>query len=460
MTHAKTMLKSKGFNPSWLSTESPLTHNLQNWIIDTLTQENDMPTFSPNPHLILLILNCCHSNYSKTNAEKLVCSDDFQQIIDSIIKKDFPSDHTFYIGNYINTPQNLSDSARGTLLLELNKKQGFKDEWMTFKVSKVIGTLFWWIKHRLHDHMKASKDHNSLTMGLTQRYDDERGNHEDAAQAQSIDGESLEGVDDLLIAESEEQIKQILSKFVIELPLIAIVKATSLIEDGENSWNLFMKLNPLNLLQWLMSNQLYCDNTEMVDLLSKYTDIPQSTIISWNNNLPALISDLCSSDKGQGTKAKDYTLLSFSPSIETIEELRALPDIKKLRETLRRRNNNTHAGVYTLCLLSCLTIKGSNPTGVKLLESLLAFYHASAMKIVPEGRWLLTEEMVRNWAKSTANISEIRSELFNMIALVRYETTFASLKGTKKANVFKIHRIIKNIGHQIVTNPSVPFETR
>ena len=170
-----------------------------------------------------------------------------------------------------------------------------------------------------------------------------------------------EGIDDLLIAESEEQIKQVLSTFVIQLPLIAIAQATSLIENGENSWNLFMKLNALNLLQWLMANPLYCDNTEIFDLLSQYTDVPHPTLISWKNNLPALITDLNTSHKGQGTKAKDYTLLAFSPSIETIEELRTLPDIKRQRETLRRRNNNTHAGVYTVCLLSCLVMKGSNP---------------------------------------------------------------------------------------------------
>ena len=104
--------------------------------------------------------------------------------------------------------------------------------------------------------------------------------------------------------------------------------------------------------------------------------------------------------------------------------------------------------------------QGSNPTGVKLLESLLAFYHTHAMKIVPEGRWLLTEELVRNWAKSNATISEIGADLLNVIALVRYGIGFESLKGTKKANVLKIHRIIKSIGKQIVNNSMIPFEIR
>ena len=457
---AKTILKNKGFNPAWLSTESPLTHNLQNWIIDTLTQERDMTTFSYNPHLILLILNCCHSNYSPRNVHKLIKSDDFQKIIVTVVKKHFPANHTFYLGNDIDNPKDLCNCARGILLLELDKKKGFKDEWMTFEISRVIGTLFWWVQHRLHDYMKSNKDGKSISMSATQRDDYTHSNHEETAQVQSIDQDITQGIDDLLIYESEENIKQMLSTFVMQLPIIAITQTTSLIENSDASWNLFMRLNPLNILQWLMSNPLYYHNAVAFDLLCKYADIPPSVVIAWKNNLPELVDDVNSSSSSHGTKAKNYTLLAFSSDISTIEALRSLPDIQTQRETLRRRNNNTHAGVYVLCLLSCLTIKGSNPIGVQLLESLSVFYHASAMKIVPEGRWLLTEELVKNWAQSNAGLSDIKAELFNIIALVRYETNFESLKGTKRANVFKIHRIIKNIGQQIANYPSVPFESR
>ncbi|MAA78902.1 MAG: hypothetical protein CL916_06550 [Deltaproteobacteria bacterium] len=461
---AKKLLKNKGLNPSWLSSEKTLSKELKTWIIDTLTKDDDMTEFSnsKNPYLILLILNCCQNNYSSRNVDKLLSSTDCQQTISAIVRKHFPGNHSYYQGNEIADPETLCAAASTILFFDLDRKQGFKNEWTTYDVSRVMGTFHIWIKHRLHDHMKLNKDDKTIPMGDTQGINDcdKRGNHEDVAQVKSTVQDLSQGIDDVMISESEDQIKQILNEFVLSLPIIATTQATSLIDKGDDSWNLFMKLNALNLLQWLMSNPLYCDNVYAFDFLSQSADIPLQTVLSWKKNLPNLISELNSSENSQGTKAKEYTLLAFDPNISTIEEIRGLPDINKQRETLRRRNNNTHAGVYTLCLLACLTIKGSNPIGVKLLESLLGFYHDLALKIVPDGRWLLTKELVTFWANSDASIANVKEDLLNVIALVRYESSFEALSDTKRANVFKIHRILKSIGHQIASTPSVPLEIR
>ena len=82
------------------------------------------------------------------------------------------------------------------------------------------------------------------------------------------------------------------------------------------------------------------------------------------------------------------------------------------------------------------------------------------MKIVPAGRWLLTKDMMMSWAKSDDSIGQIRGELLNIIAMVRYESDFESLSDTKRANVLKIHRILKSVGHKIAANPSIPVESR
>ena len=122
-------------------------------------------------------------------------SDDFQKIIVTVVKKHFPANHTFYLGNDIDNPKDLCKCARGILLLEFDKKKGFKDEWMTFEVSRVIGTLFWWVQHRLHDHMKSNKDGKSISMeSATQRDDYTHSNHEDTAQVQSIDQDTVHKV--------------------------------------------------------------------------------------------------------------------------------------------------------------------------------------------------------------------------------------------------------------------------
>ena len=249
-------------------------------------------------------------------------------------------------------------------------------------------------------------------------------------------------------------------EFVLSIPLISIKQATSMIQHSNDSWNLFMKLNVLNLLQWQMANPLYCDDTELFALLSQHAGVSISTITTWKNNLPTLVADLESSDTSQGTKAKEYTLLAFSESVETIEDLRQLPQIKKHRETLRRRNNNTHAGVYTLCLLACLTLKGTNAIGVQLLDGILHFYNESAQKIVPAGEWLLTEDFLTTWNQSDSGINSLRESMLNVIALVRYECDFRTLSQNKQANVFKILRIVKSVGQQIASNPSVPLNAR
>ena len=50
-----------------------------------------------------------------------------------------------------------------------------------------------------------------------------------------IDDEVCQKVSMINDRRVEEQIKQVLSTFVTQLPLIAIAQATSLIENGENS---------------------------------------------------------------------------------------------------------------------------------------------------------------------------------------------------------------------------------
>lgn len=416
--------------------------------------------FPPNPYLILLIFACCESSYSPRNLDKLFESTDLSKIIERIVLKHFPIEHSFYNGNAIEDPAALLGAAPTILFLWLKRRQGFPDSWMTFEVSQVMGNFSLWIRHRLADHMKSRSNKLLLNMDTIQQEDHGNQNHEDAAQRQSVNAELVEGIDDALIAMSEAQTKSLLSAFVLNIPMVTITNTTLMIQHGSDSWNLFVKLNPLNILQWLMSNPLYCDNTEVFDLLCLHHDVPISTIAAWKSNLSELIMDLESSETAQGTKAKDYTLLAFSETVKTIEALRKLPQIKKHRETLRRRNNNTHAGIYTLCLLTCLTLRGTDTIGTKLLESILLFYNDSAQKIVPEGSWLITEAFLIAWNNNPSHLSSLRNNLLDVISLVRYEASFENLSSNKQKNVLKIHRIIKSNAQQIANNPSIPVIAR
>ena len=381
-------------------------------------------------------------------------------MIEKIVFKHFPITHKFYKGNEIEDPAALLGAAPGILFFWLNRRNGLPNTWINFEVSQVMGNFSLWIRHRLADHMKSKSNEQLINMSTYQNEASSNQNHEDWAQATSTVQESAAGIDEALIATSEVETKDLLNAFVFSIPIIAIKNATSMIHQSDDSWNLFVKLNPLNILQWLMANPLYCDNTEVFDLLCPYTDIPVSTITTWKNNLPELIMDIESSDSSQGTKAKDYTLLAFSPDVKTMRELKQLPQLKRQRETLRRRNNNTHAGVYTLCLLACLTLRGTNTIGINLLESILIFYNESAQKIFPEGRWLLTEGFLTTWNQNNSTLNSLRRNLFNIISLVRYEVEFEKLSQNKQMNVLKIHRISKSIGQQIAHNTSIPVIPR
>lgn len=470
MTHAQTLLaekllKSNGLDPSWIGSESPLGKELQHWIVDTLTMENNMTDehneeFPPNPYVILLIFGCCESNYSERNVDKLFRSQDVLKMIEQIVFKHFPITHKFYRGNEIEDPAALLGAAPSILFFWLNRRNGLPNNWINFEVSQVMGNFSLWIRHRLADHMKSKSNEHLINTSTYQKEDHSNQNHEDWIQAQSTDPELTQGTDDVLISMSEAQTKGLLNAFVFSIPMIAIEHATSMIHHSDDSWNLFVKLNPINILQWLMANPLYCDNTEVFDLLCQHADVPISTITTWKNNLPELVMDIESSECSQGTKAKDYTLLAFSAEVKTIEELRQLPHLKRHRETLRRRNNNTHAGLYTLCLLACLTLKGTNTLGINLLESILVFYQKSAQKIVPEGRWLLTEDFLSTWNHNDSTLGKLRRELLNVISLVRYETEFEKLSQNKQMNVLKIHRISKSIGQHIAHDPSIPVIAR
>ena len=182
---------------------------------------------------------------------------------------------------------------------------------MTFNVSQVMGTFSLWIQHRIADHLKSKSD-KTIPISECQKYNDSNQNHEDKVQAQSTDEDLTEGIDDTLINVAEAQTKHFLKAFVLSIPVISQSnKLTSMIQHSDDSWNLFVKLNIVNLLQWIMSNPLYCDDTEVFDLLCEHGDISISTITRWKNNLPELIADMNSSESSQGTKAKDYTLLAF-----------------------------------------------------------------------------------------------------------------------------------------------------
>ena len=470
MTHANTLLakqvlKQKGLNPAWLNSESPLCTELQDWIVDTLTTQTNMAQkhhdgFSPNPNLILLILGCCQSNFSSRNVDKFFASQDVTAIIKSIVCNKFHIGHSYYKGNAIEDPSALLGAAPSILFFWLHRRRGFSNKWMTFEVSQVMGNFHLWIEHRLIDHMKSKTNKKLVLMSDYQNEDYSNQNHEDGAQARSTDEDLAEGIDDALINASESQTKSMLMEFVLSIPIISIKQATSMIQHGNNSWNIFVKLNVLNLLQWQMANPLYCDDTELFTLLSHHAGVSISTITTWKNNLPTLVADIESSDSSQGTKAKEYTLLAFFERVKTIEDLRQLPQIKKHRETLRRRNNNTHAGVYTLCLLACLTLKGTNALGIQLLDGILHFYNESAQKIASADKWLLTEDFLRTWNQSESAMNALKENMLNVIAFVRYESDFGTLSQNKQANVFKILRIVKSIGQQIASNPSVPFDAR
>ena len=263
MTHAKTLLakkllNNKGLNPLWISSTSPLCKELQNWIVDTLTMENDMTNklndgYPPNPHLILLILGCCESNFSSRNVDKFFESQDIAAMIQSTVYNHFPMGHTHYKGSTIEGPEALLSSAPGTLFFWLNRRQGFPNNWMTFNVSQVMGTFSLWIQHRLADYLKSKSDKRSVNMSEYQRDGYSNQNHEDGAQTQSTDEELTEGIDDALINASEAETKNLLKAFVLSIPVISIKQATSMIQHSDDSWNLFVKLN------WDMIQQIYHD---------------------------------------------------------------------------------------------------------------------------------------------------------------------------------------------------------
>jgi hypothetical protein len=460
-TLAKIVIKEQGFPVSWQESQDPLCDLLKDWIVDTLTEANEMTeVYPPNPQLVLLILNCCQSNYTPRNVEKFFRSKDVIAVIEHTIHKHFDSGHSFYRGNPISSPRELKEAAKGILFMKLNQRKGFSDEWMTFKTSRVIGNFYLWCKHRIHDYMKSKRSPQMTSMSSFS-VDEESGKcAEDLAYEKSV-GFNIEAdiVDDMINA-SDEAVKNMLTKFILDIPMLAIEEASFMIGKGEDSWNLFMKLNDLNILQWLMSEPRYLDNIDIFDVLSDKAGISIKTIAKWKNNLPALMSDIASSSTSQGTKAKDYTLLAFSTTVLSIEELRALASIKKDRETLRRRNNNTDAGIYTLCLLACLTIKGSNPIGSNLLAAIMCFYQSLACKILPGNRWPLTELFLSTWANNTGSLSDLREELLTVISLIRYESDYADLSKTKQENVRKILRIVKYIGQQIASSPHIPLEAR
>ena len=60
--------------------------------------------YPPNPHLILLILGCCESNFSARNVDKFFESPDIAAMIKNTVFKHFPMGHTHYKGNEIEDP--------------------------------------------------------------------------------------------------------------------------------------------------------------------------------------------------------------------------------------------------------------------------------------------------------------------------------------------------------------------
>ena len=124
---------------------------------------------------------------------------------------------------------------------------------MTFNVSQVMGTFSLWIQHRIADHLKSKSDKRLVPISECQKYNDSNQNHEDKVQAQSTDEDLSEGIDDTLINAAEAQTKHFLKAFVLSIPVISIKQATSMIQHSDDSWNLFVKLNIVNLLQWMMA---------------------------------------------------------------------------------------------------------------------------------------------------------------------------------------------------------------
>jgi len=454
---ASNLLKSKGFDAKWLTSESPLTSQLQQWIINTLTKEKDM-TISNNPYLLILVVKCCANQYSLRNAEKLITSPDFEAAVKTVVNKHFSGMRSCYEGNTIANTDELLEAAPSILFLALNKRQGFDDKWMTYEASQTMGNFFLWIRHRLSDSLKSTREKHIVSAKPEKKNED--GTSKNPSNDDPNDDNSLGGIDDIMILEEAKSFKQLVKDLVLNIPIITIKQAASLIKDSDYSWKLFVRLNDLNLLQWLMSNPSLCHNVEIFDLLADYADISLNARISWKNNLSTLIEELESSETSRGTKAKDHTLLAFFDNIETIEELRNLSDIKKHRETLRRRNNNTNAGLYALCLLACLTIKGTNDIGVKLLTSLLNEYNKEALKLVPEGEWKLSEELLTSWAQTSASIKDLNKNLLNIIALVRYQNSYDGLSKKKQENVLQIHRIVKSIGIEITKGEFIPLMPR
>ncbi len=419
---------SKGFPPAWASKSTPeLSSSLVKWTDQSLTVDH-LPRI--NESLVLKkVALCCNCSFSRRNLETLFYCKDFKKLVTDVVNKKFENRP---YGNYLNKDE-IHYMAMGTLFNKLATRSGFPDKLLSYSTSHAIATLRMWMYHRILDELKRGQDDRMV--------------HTDDFSAPSTKEGSVQGLENDFLQKEQDTEKSIYLDFVLSIPIICIHVAS--MEAQQFGWNLFLKLNDDNLLDWLMSDPTYYSYLETFNLLSLHASTPLSVINTWRNNVSTLSQELENSPTSRGTKTKEFALLARNPQIPTIEQVRQHPDISTMRETLRRRNNNTDAGLKAMCILALLTVKANNSKGVLLLQYLFQHYLQSAINLHKVNDWPFNTQEIISWSVDTRSISEARADIYDMIAKMRYKKTFASLSKNQTVNVKQIMRQLKLMGDQI-----------
>ncbi len=409
------------------------------WIIELLKSALTAYKNLCTPALLECTIACCQSNFNRRSLGKFICSPDLIKLIKAIVYDKFVDSE--FDNSLYSSKRELELSAPGILFEKLASKSGLPDKWMKFSVRHLSGTINLWVKHRLKDAVSKGRKNNARLEDFT----NDKG--EESAQLGIT-----QSTNERFELDEDKQLKEKLMVFIRNIPLIAIINTVKLMEEDKQSWILFLKLNPMNLVQWLMANPNYCNEENTFVYLAKAANLPTRTRSRWLNNVPNLNKELLESPTGHITKAKDFTLFAFEDdSMKSIKQFRALKDLTTRRETFRQRNNNTNAGLNILLILTLLTLKSPSPRGKKVLELVFESYSESADKIL-KNDWPLQADTLKKWAHCERNFLEAKSDLMNVIALLRYEIQFDNLSKTQQNNIKKIVRIVRNTGYVIAKN--------
>ncbi len=406
------------------------------WIIEVLmsalTTYNNLCT----PALLECTIACCQNNFSRRALHKFIVSPDLKKLVNVIVSDKFIESE--FENSLFSSKRELQQTALGILFEKLVSKSGFPDKWMKFSVRRLSGTINLWVKHRLKDAVRKGRKNNDRFDNFTN----------DKGEENLVLG-TANGTNELLELNEDQRVRERLTEFIRNIPLIAIVNTIKMMESEKHSWVLFLKLNPMNLVQWLMAHPKYCCQEETFVFLANAAKLPLSVRSRWLNELPHLIEELRDSPTSHVTKAKDFTLFAFEDaSVKSIEAFRDLKDLTTRRESFRQRNNNTNAGVHMLLILTLLTLKSPSQKGKKVLELLFELYVDSANKIY-KTNWPIEKSTLKQWAQCEQSFSAIKVDFMDMVARLRYGASFAQLSKKQQDNVKKIIRMVRNTGYII-----------